>query len=118
MPEEPPVKCEFHSDSLFVRADLTIAADVKAISPAVQQIMGIVRQMECAAGNEFEIETSIREALANAIIHGNGFEDAKSIFLRCYGGPDAAMLIIVRDQGDFWAAGSEIDREDVLGGAH
>jgi len=26
--------------------------------------------MECSAGKEFEIETALREALANAIVHG------------------------------------------------
>src|SRR5947209_9831102 len=30
----------------------------------------IARQMKCGEGNEFQIELALREALANAIVHG------------------------------------------------
>ena len=32
--------------------------------------MGVVNDSEVAAGKEFEIEIALREALANAVIHG------------------------------------------------
>jgi len=72
----------------------------QALNTAVRRVLEIATSCGCAEENQTDLEIALREALANAIIHGNGFEDAKHIFLRCYGAPDAAMLIIVRDQGD------------------
>ena len=46
-----------------------------------------------------DLEIALREALANAIIHGNDLEDGKRIFLRCYGAPGSDLLILVRDEG-------------------
>ena len=35
--------------------------------------------MECSTGKEFEIETALREALANAIRHGCAHDATKSV---------------------------------------
>ena len=70
-----------------------------AISPAVEQVMREVRQMECSKGKEFEIETSLREALANAVRHGCGNDGSKKIEV-CVACDEAkGMLIVVRDPG-------------------
>ena len=36
---------------------------------------------------------------AAAIIHGNELQRAKRVYLRCYGKPNSAMMIFVRDEG-------------------
>ena len=92
-------RCEFDSRELLVQADLTLAADVNAISPMVERVMRIVTQMGCAAGREFEIELALREALANAVEHGSGNDPSKQI--QCCVACDHArgMLIVVRDPG-------------------
>ena len=75
----PQESCAFDHDRLVVRFELTIAGSVKAIEPAVQQILTIVGSMGCARGKEFAIETAIREALANAITHGCGSDASKQV---------------------------------------
>ena len=70
MSEPPGDSCEFSANDLIVKFDLRVAGDVQAINPAVEHIMRIVDGMACGTGKEFEIETAIREALANAIVHG------------------------------------------------
>ena len=55
--------------------------------------------MGCAEGKEFEIETSLREALANAIRHGCARDPDKKVQV-CVACDDArGMLIVVRDPG-------------------
>ena len=94
-----PFRCEFDSEDLLVKVDLTLPGDVHAISPIVGKVMAIVTEMGCAAGREFEIELALREALANAIEHGSGHDASKEI--QCCVACDHArgMLIIVRDPG-------------------
>ena len=58
-------RCEFETRDLLVRLDLTLSGEVQSITPVVEDVMGIVNQMGCATGREIEVETALREALAN-----------------------------------------------------
>ena len=60
---------------------------------------GIVTQMGCAAGREFEIELALREALANAIEHGSGNDPSKQVECCVACDHERGMLIVVRDPG-------------------
>ena len=84
---------------LMIRIEVTLNADPTTISPVVEGIMEMCRDVECAAGKEFEIETALREALANAIVHGCKNDPTKKV--QCCVGCDEerGMLIIVRDPG-------------------
>ena len=99
MSEPAPARWEFDSDDLFVRLDMTVSGDVKAITPAVERILGIIRQMECAEGREFEVETAVREALANAIVHGCKEDSDKKVQVVVACEESRGVLIIVRDPG-------------------
>ncbi len=99
MSHEHFIRCEFDSDNLLLKLDATLQADIHAMSPVIESIMEIVKDMGCAAGREFEIELALNEALANAIEHGSAHDSAKRI--QCCVACDHArgMLIIVRDPG-------------------
>ena len=99
MPKEESPACTFDQEKLILRFSSTIPADVKLISPVVEGVMRIVGEMGCAAGKEFEVETALREALANAIVHGCGQDPTKKV--QFWIGCDEArgMLIVVRDPG-------------------
>ncbi len=93
-------KCEFDYDALIVRLDLTLAADTSAISPVVEQILSIVEKMGCGPGKEFEIETSLREALANAIVHGSKEDRTRTVNVSVSCDDSRGMIIVVRDSGE------------------
>jgi len=93
-------KYEFDSDALIVRLDLTLAADTDAINPVVEQILSIVGKMGCGAGKEFEIETALREALANAIVHGSKEDRTKTVNVSVSCDDSRGMIIVVRDSGE------------------
>jgi len=90
---------EFDRTKLMPRLDVTFNADPSAINGVVEGVMEMARTMECAAGKEFEIETALREALANAIVHGCKNDPSKKV--ECYVACDEerGMLIVVRDPG-------------------
>lgn len=93
-------KCEFNSNALIVKLELTLAADTGAITPCVDQILAIVGQMGCGAGKEFEIETALREALANAIVHGCKEDSSKTVDVSVSCDESRGMIIVVRDSGE------------------
>lgn len=92
-------QCAFEGKKLKVQVDITITAHLDSISPVVQAILALAREMKCAVGKEFEIETAVRESLANAIRHGCGEDSSKRV--ECCVACDEAhgMLIVVRDPG-------------------
>lgn len=99
MSEYRPPPCEFEPDKLIVRMDITVRAEVGSISAIVQAILSITSDMKCAAGKEFEVETALREALANAILHGCGSDSSKQVQCCVACDLDRGMIIVVRDPG-------------------
>jgi serine/threonine-protein kinase RsbW len=99
MSGEAMPRCEFDSKDLTLRFELILTADVTAVSPVVDSVMKLVREMGCAAGKEDHIELALREALANAIIHGCR-NDPKKMVQCCVACDESrGMLIVVRDPG-------------------
>ena len=92
-------RCEFESQKLLVRLHFTIRADVRAISPVVEGVMKIVREMECAEGKHLEVETALRESLANAIKHGCQNDSSRQVECCVACDESRGMLIVVRDPG-------------------
>ena len=99
MSTEAPTSCEFDSSRLIVKLDFTLPGNADAISPVVERIMGVIGEMGCAGGREFEIEVALNEALANAIEHGTANDPSKQV--QCCVACDHArgLLIVVRDPG-------------------
>jgi serine/threonine-protein kinase RsbW len=81
------------------RFEVVLPADINAISPVVSWVMRLVGELEYAAGKEFEIELALREALANAILHGCKADPAKKIECTVTGDKNRGILIVVRDPG-------------------
>jgi serine/threonine-protein kinase RsbW len=97
--EYVPPPCEFEPDKLIVRMDVTVRAELGSISAIVQAILSITSDMKCAEGKEFEIETALRGALANAILHGCGSDPSKQVQCCVACDRDRGMIIVVRDPG-------------------
>lgn len=96
---EPVRRCEFDDRNLLLRMRQKIPANVGLITPVVDGVMDMVRGMGCATGKEFEVETALREALANAIIHGCGRDTSKEVEFVVACDESRGMLIVVRDPG-------------------
>jgi serine/threonine-protein kinase RsbW len=100
MSGQPLPRCDFDSDKLILKLEATAAATVDSIAPLVDRVLEIAEEMGCSKGKEFEIEMALREALANAVIHGARNDPQKQIQLCVACDRERGMLIIVRDPGD------------------
>lgn len=89
-----------HGRKIPLHFELKIAADVRAISPVVERIMKLVTALEYAQGKEFEIEMALREALANAVVHGAKADASKQVECCVKGDNDSGIHIVVRDPGE------------------
>ena len=90
---------EFNCGELMVRLDMRLPADPASITPVVDNVLAMARQMKCAEGREFEIEMALREALANAIRYGCADDPSREIQCAVACDQSRGMLIVVRDPG-------------------
>jgi serine/threonine-protein kinase RsbW len=73
-------------------------SEVAEISPFVDKLMLLVRKCRCVPEGESDVEIALREALANAIIHGNHENPRMHVYVRFHCTPDE-VSITVKDQG-------------------
>lgn len=78
---------------------LTIPAQEESISPLVESVLAVVHATKIGAAKELEIETALREAIANAIKHGCCGDPSK--FVQCHVSfeSEGSVLIVVSDPG-------------------
>ena len=83
---------------LCIDLEHSLPSEVAAISPFVDKLMGLIKKSRCLPEGESGVEIALREALANAIIHGNHENPGKYVHVRCRCEP-SEISIAVRDEG-------------------
>lgn len=89
----------FDPEKLSLKLSVTLSADPNAIDAVVRSIMNVVRETNCAVGNEDVIELALSEALANAVVHGAKADPTKIVECDVACEDQHGMLIVVRDPG-------------------
>jgi serine/threonine-protein kinase RsbW len=90
---------DLHHGGPCKQMELALPSEVTAISPSVDKLMLLIKQCRCAPGNETDIEIALREALENAVIHGNHEDPRKHVYVSCRCETEEEVSITVRDEG-------------------
>jgi serine/threonine-protein kinase RsbW len=77
----------------------SLPSEVAAISPFVDSLLVWFRKCGCVSEGESGVEIALREALANAMIHGNHENPQKQVYVCCRCKPEE-ILIAVKDEGE------------------
>jgi serine/threonine-protein kinase RsbW len=85
-------------DSPCIELKRSLPSEVAATSPFVDKLVLLIRQSGCAPERETDVEIALREALANAIIHGNHENPRKQVYVHCCFKPDEVSIAIM-DEG-------------------
>jgi serine/threonine-protein kinase RsbW len=85
--------------SPFIELRQSLPSKVAVISSFADQLMRFILKFRSADGTEADIEMALHEALANAVIHGNGENSCKRIYVACRCYMDGEVSITVRDEG-------------------
>ena len=84
----------------LLELDAWMPSEIGAVSPTVEQLMRIIEPWRCIEGNEFAVEMALREALSNAVIHGNELDPDKLVEVRCRCERGKEVWLIVKDHGN------------------
>jgi serine/threonine-protein kinase RsbW len=74
-------------------------SEVKAISPLVDRLIRLIEESRCVSGEELSVELALREALNNAVLHGNRLDPLRlvHVYWQCELGK--GVSVVVKDQG-------------------
>jgi serine/threonine-protein kinase RsbW len=99
---EPDAQSPFsgkRSRSSVLEIDFWMPSEARAISPFVDRLMQLIKRSRCVPGEEFDIELALREALNNAVVHGNQENPKTKVHIRLRCRPGNEIVIVVTDQG-------------------
>jgi len=88
-----------HGGGSLLEVDAWIPSEVKAISPLVDRLMRLIEGSHCMTGEEYAVELALREALNNAVVHGNRLDTRKLVHVRCRSKVGQGISLIVSDEG-------------------
>ncbi len=91
--------CQFDNEKLILDMQLSIPCEVDAIEPVIHRVMKSIREMNCVLESEFEVDLALREALANAVVHGCTRDTRKMVQLCVVCDESQGILIVIRDPG-------------------
>src|ERR1700730_18179717 len=77
-----------------------LRSEIGLISPFVDWLMSLIAGSGCVRGKEESVELALREAMSNAMLHGNRMDARKLVHVRCCCESTKGVFIVVRDQGD------------------
>jgi len=84
--------------SPFVELRQALPSQIEAISPFLDQLTRFINRFRNGDGSE-DIEISVREAITNAIVHGNCEDADKRVYVTCRCDTDGDVSITIRDEG-------------------
>jgi serine/threonine-protein kinase RsbW len=110
-----PTKSDGNSER-FVEVRWSLASKRAEISPFVDQLIAFIgmffRKQRFTDGTGEDIETAVREALANAILHGNQEDPRKRVYVTVSCSFHGEVSITVRDEGRGFDPGVLLDPTD------
>ena len=94
---------------VLVEFEYTLKSDVAMVSSFVDQLMRLITRLRGTDGSELDIEIALREALSNAVIHGNRENPYKRVHVTVRCSADGEVSIAIRDEGAGFDSSSILD---------
>jgi serine/threonine-protein kinase RsbW len=83
----------------MVQVKVSVRSAINEISPLIDRLMRLIRKGNCVVGEEINVEIALREAVTNAVVHGNKADPEKKVVICCEVGLGSGVSVIVRDEG-------------------
>lgn len=95
------MSCPLRRDKLVSQFCEVIPSTLEALNTVQDKVLAVVKDLPCAPSELEGISVAFREALANAVVHGNRNDPSKRVVVACFceceeGG---GLLLVVQDEG-------------------
>lgn len=79
--------------------DLMLASTLESVDEAEAQVIGMANRMGFPEDESYPLGMAVREAMVNAVVHGNRYSGHKRVHFRVEDKGDA-LSILIEDEGD------------------
>ena len=95
------MSCPLRRDKLVSEFCEVIPSTLDALNRVEERVVAVLKNLPCAPQEVLSVSLSLREALANAILHGNRSDPTKRVVVACFCECDkyGGLLLVVRDEG-------------------
>ena len=80
--------------------EITMASQVGDIATVIERLRSDTQVSSRIHEREAAFLIAMREALMNAVIHGNRYDTSRKIYVQYTCEPDGSLSIVIRDEGD------------------
>ena len=77
----------------------SISSTPEQINPLVECVLERLGSLIGVDGHREAVDLALREALVNAVVHGNKMNPAARVHVECFQLPKRQLLLVVRDEG-------------------
>jgi serine/threonine-protein kinase RsbW len=88
-----------HESASRLEVKARMPSEVEAISPLVDRLIRFIEESHCVPGEEAAVGLAVREALCNAVLHGNCLDSCKLVQVHCRCQLGYGVSMMVKDQG-------------------
>ncbi len=89
-------------------ADLELESSLDSVDAVENHVIAAAQQAGLSEEEIFRFGYAVREAMVNAVVHGNRYNSNKMVLFRMLAGPDY-IEVVIRDFGDGFNANSVAD---------
>ena len=83
-----------------LHTEITIGSQLWEVATVIERLRSDPEVLSRIHGREAAFLMAMREALVNAVTHGNGRNPSRKVYVRYVCEPDNSLLISIRDEGD------------------
>jgi serine/threonine-protein kinase RsbW len=91
------IRTDENDSSLEINARMP--SEIEAISPLVDRLTRFIEESHCVLGEEPTVGLALREALNNAVLHGNRLDPVKLVRVHCRCEVGEGVSIVIKDHG-------------------
>ena len=81
------------------KIQLSLPSRIESIAEAAEAAAGVARRLELSEEAAFGLDMAVREAVTNAVLHGNREEGRKQVEVR-FEEEGGELVVTVRDEGE------------------
>lgn len=95
------MQCPLRRERLVSRFCELVPSTIEAVNELEERLLAEIQRMPCAPEEIEGVSLALREALANAVLHGNRSDPRKRVQVACFcdESENGGLLLVVRDEG-------------------
>ena len=96
-----------------LHTEITMGSQLTEIAAVIERLRSDPALLSRIHGRDAAFQIAMREALVNAVTHGNRHDPSRTVYVQYVCEPDNSLSIVIRDEGDGFDPSSVLIPKDL-----